>query len=243
MTDLQAADLLIRKLESVTDLSDDDRTAILDLPITVQEIGRGADIVREGDHPSHCCLIVEGFACRYNVTSDGKRQIQSFHTPGDLPDLQSLHLKVLDHSVRALTSSRLGFIPHQSIHQLCRRQPNVAAALWRDTLVDAAIFREWIMNVGRREAYGRIAHLLCEVFTRLKAVGLADGNSFAMPVTQAELADATGMTTVHVNRTLQALRTAGLITLREGQVTILEPERLKSVGDFDPTYLHLRQAA
>jgi CRP-like cAMP-binding protein len=234
------AAMMMRKLESVTDLSDEDRTAILGLPITVQEVGRGVDIVREGDRPSQCCLIVEGFACRYNVTSEGKRQIQSFHTPGDLPDLQSLHLKVLDHNLRTLTPSKLGFIPHQSVDELWRRQPNIAAALWRDTLVDAAIFREWIMNVGRRDAYARMAHILCEVFTRLKAVGLAPGNSFALPITQTELADATGLSTVHVNRTLQALRMAGLITLRDGQVTIRDPEGLKSAGDFDPIYLHLR---
>jgi CRP-like cAMP-binding protein len=233
------AAMMMRKLESVTDLSDDDRTGVLGLPITVQEVGRGVDIVREGDRPSQCCLIVEGFACRYNVTSEGKRQIQSFHTPGDLPDLQSLHLKVLDHSLRTLTPSKLGFISHQSIHELCRRQPNVAAALWRDTLVDAAIFREWIVNVGRRDAHARIAHVLCEVFTRLKAVGLAEGNSFALPITQSELADATGLSHVHVNRTIQELRMAGLITLREGEVTILDMDGLRSAGDFDPIYLHL----
>ena len=119
--------------------------------------------------------------------------------------------------------------------------PRISVVFWRDTLIDAAVFREWVVNVGRREAYGRIAHVLCEVYVRLRAVGLVNGHAFQMPVTQAELGDATGMSTVHVNRTLQQLRGDDLITLRSGSVTVLDWERLRQAGEFDPTYLHLRK--
>ncbi|MXQ09987.1 helix-turn-helix domain-containing protein [Microvirga makkahensis] len=207
----------------------------------VMNLKTDQDIVREGDRPSRSCLILEGFACTYKVTADGKRQIVAFNISGDIPDLQSLHLKVLDSSVGTIESCKVGFIPHEALHDLCTRNPRIAAAFWRETLVDAAIFREWVINIGRREAYSRTAHLLCELLTRLRAVDLAEDHTCDLPITQSELGDALGITTVHVNRVFQQLRTDGLIETNGIRLTVPDWAKLKQVGDFDPTYLHLEQ--
>jgi CRP-like cAMP-binding protein len=203
------------------------------------------DIVREGDSPSRSCLILSGFACTYKVTGDGKRQIVSFNLPGNIPDLQSLHLKVLDNSVSTISPCNVGFIPHETLREVCDRYPRIGAAFWRETLIDAAIFREWVLNVGRREAYTRMAHVFCELVVRLRAVGLTKDHSCDLPITQGEFANALGVTNVHVNRVVQQLRADGLIELSGDRLNILDWDELKKVGEFDPTYLHLedKQAA
>jgi CRP-like cAMP-binding protein len=233
-------DRLVRKLESITELSDGEKHAVLNLPITIRDFRADEDIVREGDRPWQCCLLVEGFLCRYKILPDGQRQIQSFHIPGDVPDLQSLHIPVMDHGLAAVSPSKAALIPHDAIRDLAHAHPNLADKLWRETLVDAAIFREWITNVGSREAPARIAHLLCEIFLKLQAVGLTKGNSFDFPVTQSEIGDATGLSTVHVNRSIQKLRAEGLIILEKGHCTIKDWAGLKEVAMFDPTYLSLK---
>ena len=229
---------LIRKLDSIADLSDEERRAIFGLPMTVRKFAADQDIVREGDRPSECCLVVDGFAGSYKHSNEGKRQFMAFYIPGDMPDLQSLHLNVMDHNICTLAPSKLAFIPHAALHEATQRYPRLAAALWRDTLIDAAIFREWIVNVGRRDAYARMAHLLCELVAKLRAVGLMTEASFELPLTQMELGDATGLSTVHVNRTLQEMRGNGLIR-SEGKTLFIEDwEGLKQAGEFDATYLH-----
>lgn len=232
---------LIRKLESVFALTDDERQALLDLPMQLAAIKADQDIVRVGDQPSRCCLILSGFACTYTMTGEGKRQIVNFHIPGDIPDLQSLHLRVLDNSVTTIEPCTVGFVTHQTLRDLCRRYPRITEALWRNTLVDAAIFRAWMTSIGQREAYNRIAHLLCELLVRLRAVGLAEDHICDLPITQVEFGNALGITTVHVNRVFQAMRADGLIQTKGTRLTIPDWERLKQVGDFDPTYLHLEQ--
>jgi len=174
------------------------------------------------------------------MVPDGGRQILSFHVPGDIPDLQSLHLRVMDHGLATAIQSTVGFIPHDALRTLCHAHPPLADKFWRDTLIDAAIFREWIVNVGSREAPSRIAHILCEVFLKLQAVGLTNGNSFEFPITQGEIGDATGLSTVHVNRSIQKLRADKLISIEKGRCTIWDWERLKRAATFDPTYLHLK---
>jgi CRP-like cAMP-binding protein len=231
--------LMIRKLDSIFPLSEEERQALQDLPVQITVINADQDIVRIGDRPSQCCLLLEGYTCVYKLTSEGKRQIMALHVPGDIPDLQSLHLKVLDNSIATICPCTIGFIQHEDLRRVCERHPRVTAALWRETLVDASVFREWLLNIGRREAYTRMAHLLCEFLVRLKVVGLAEDGTFDLPITQVELADAIGTSTVHVNRVLQALRAEGLIETKSTQVTIPDWERLKEVGDFDPLYLHL----
>jgi CRP-like cAMP-binding protein len=230
---------LIRKLESIAPLAADEKATLLRLPLRLKPVAAHQDIVRAGDSPSESCLIVAGFACRYILTAEGKRQILSFHIAGDIPDLQSLHIEVMDHSLATLAPSSLAFIQHDDLRTLMRSHPRLGDLLWRDTLIDAAIFRQWMVGLGRRDAYGQIAHLLCELLVRLRAVELVEDHAFTLPVTQAELGDAFGLSTVHVNRVLQDLRRDDLITLRGVSLKVLDWEGLKKAGGFDPTYLHL----
>ncbi|WP_114189482.1 Crp/Fnr family transcriptional regulator [Microvirga aerophila] len=232
---------LIRKLESIFTLTDDERQALLDLPLQVVAIKADQDIVREGDRPSRSFTILSGFSCTYKMTGNGRRQIVNFSIAGDIPDLQSLHLKVLDISIATISPCRVGFITHEALWDLCTRHPRITAAFWRETLVEGAIFREWVLNVGQREAYHRMAHILCELVVRLRAVGLVQDHACTLPITQSEFADAIGTSTVHVNRVLQELRADGLIELKGDRLNIPDWEKLKQVGDFDPTYLHLEQ--
>jgi CRP-like cAMP-binding protein len=235
--------MMLRKLRSISPLSEDEQHWLMTLPLQMKTVGPDQDIVREGDRPGECCLVVEGFTCRYKLTAAGKRQIFSFHIAGDIPDLQSLHLKVMDHSLMTLTPCKLAFIPHQSLTEVTHRCPRVADVMWRDTLIDAAIFREWMMGIGRRPAETRIAHVLCEVLVKMRAVGLGNGLACELPITQTELGDALGLSTVHVNRSLQELRAGGLIKWRRGALSVLNWDGLKKAGEFDPTYLHLDGAA
>ncbi len=232
---------LIRKLETIIDLTEGEKAAITELPFVIRNYPADQDIVREFDRPSHCVVILEGMACRYKILPGGKRQIFSFHIPGDMPDAQSLHLNVMDHSLATLVPVMVATIHHDVIRGLLRTNPRLADAIWRETLVDAAIFREWMANVGRREAHARIAHLLCELYTKMRSVGLAQNSHVELPITQEELADATGLSTVHVNRTLQQLRGEKLISHQARKLIIEDWEGLQRAGQFDPTYLHLRR--
>jgi CRP-like cAMP-binding protein len=173
------------------------------------------------------------------MLSDGKRQIMAFYVPGDIPDLLSLHIDVMDHSLATMVPSKVALIPHDALRRLIEQNPGIGSAFWRDTLIDASMFRESIVNLGSRDAYTRIGHLILEVFKRLKAVRLTDGNSFDFPITQGEIGDATGLSTVHVNRSIMALRAHNLIVLEKGRCTIPDLPRLEEAAMFDPTYLHL----
>jgi len=234
---------LVRKLESVLELSAAEREAIEALPLAPRTLKADQDIVRAYDQPAQCCLILEGFALRYKLMDGGKRQIFSFHIAGDIPDLHSLHLEVMDHNIGTLAGSRVAFIPHDAMRSLMANHPRVGDALWRNAFIDAALSREWMASIGRREAYGRIAHLMCELFLRLRTIGLADGSSFEMPITQEDLGDALGLSSVHVNRTLQELRGNGLVSWTRGCWTVVDWEALKKAAEFDATYLHLRDPA
>jgi CRP-like cAMP-binding protein len=236
-----AASRLIAKLESIVALSEDEKRALLDLPIQIRSFTADQDVVREGDRPSRSFLLLDGFVCIVKTTQDGKRQILALHVPGDVPDLQSLHLKTLDNSMVTLTPCQLGFISHEDLQALCNRYSGIASALWRNTLIDAAIFREWMISLGQRQAYSRMAHLLCELLVRLRAVGLARDRICDLPISQSELGDLLGLSTVHVNRVLGELRAAGLIALKGSTFEALDWEGLKRAGEFNPTYLHLEQ--
>ncbi|KAB1080591.1 Crp/Fnr family transcriptional regulator [Methylobacterium soli] len=235
--------MLVRKLESVAPLSHDERQAIQSLPVMTRILQPGQDIVRDGGQPSQCCLVLDGWTARYKLLSEGRRQILSFHIPGDIPDLQSLHLAVMDHSLCSMTVSTVAFIPHESLRDLTARFPGLAAALWRDTLIDAAIFREWMIGIGRKSAHGRIAHLFCEMYLKLHAVGLADHHRMPWPLTQIDIGDALGLSNVHVNRVLQNLRNQKLIILDRRNLTMGDWEGLSEMGEFDPVYLHLERRA
>jgi CRP-like cAMP-binding protein len=231
------ASSLITKLAVSNHLDGEDIRAILALPIRSRSLAARQAIVREGDRPHDCCLVAEGYTFRAKTTGDGERQILSLHIPGEIPDLQSLHLGVMDHDLVTLTPCTLGFISHSALKQLNIDRPNIAAALWRETLIDAAIFREWIVNVGRRGGVARAAHLLSEL--RLEAIGRTRNGTFEFPINQLELGDCLGMSTVHVNRILQELRREGLIRTERGLFHLLDKPALEERGDFHPRYLHL----
>lgn len=231
---------LIRKLESVAILSDDARRALAALPFRFKTFEENTDLVREGQRPTECCLIVEGMACRYKLLGAGQRQIMSLLLPGEVADLSGLRLAVMDHSVGALTPGRAAYLPHVALHEAMARHHNIAAAFWSDTLIDGAIFREWLAGVGRRTARQRIAHLICELSTRMRALDLIEDHIFELILTQAELGDALGLSTVHINRIFQELRREGLIISHGKTLVIRDWDRLRIAADFDPGYLHLR---
>ena len=234
---------LIRKLETVAALSDLEKEAIATLPLRLKAFEANSDLTSEGETPSECCLVLEGLVCRYKLLGAGQRQIMSLHLPGDIPDLQSLHLVVMDHTLGALTAGRAAYMPHAAVRDLTDRFPNITAAFWRETLIDASVTREWLAGVGRRSARQRIAHLICEVFVRSRALHLSEAHHFELPVTQAELGDALGLSTVHVNRILQDLRREELITWRGKSIVVRDWDRLQLSGDFEPAYLHLLNGA
>ena len=224
--------MLIRKLESTATLSDKERRAIESLSVRVHNLDARQDIVRDGDVPTHCCLVISGWACRYKLLSEGRRQILSFHIPGDISDLQSLHNQTMDHSLATVTKATVAFISHESLRELMSRHPGLAAAFWRDTLIDAAIFREWMIGMGRRSAYERVAHLFCELYLKLQAVGLAGDHRCPL-----------GLTSVHVNRVLKEMRGQTLITLRSRTLVIEAWDELLKAAEFDPTYLRMEKRA
>ncbi len=230
---------LTRRLLTNTELSAAEVAVLESLPMQVKSLPRHHDIIREGERPTQSCALLQGWLFRYRVIPDGGRQIMSFHVPGEIPDLHSLHIGVMDHTVSTLTPCKVAFIAHEHLSALTVTHPRIAMALWRDTLIDAGVFREWMVGIGRRLAYGRIAHLFCELYRRLEVVGFAESGRMTWPVTHTDLADATSMTAVHVNRTLRELRRNGLVTIQDGILTIHDWPALAEVAQFDPTYLHL----
>jgi CRP-like cAMP-binding protein len=232
---------LIRKLSNYVDLSNDDRQALDSLAQQPKTFAAHTDLISDGDPTGGVYLILTGWACRYKVLPDGQRQIMAYFIPGDLCDQRIFILKHMDHCIGTITSANIAEIPAQTMIDITDQHPRIARALWWSTLVDEAITREWVVNVGQRQGFERVGHLICEMFVRLRAVGLTDGLSFDFPITQTELGDTTGLTTVHTNRMLQELRTEGLISLKERKVTILDLDRLVDLSMFNPNYLHLER--
>lgn len=200
-------------------------------------VNRGEDIVREGDRPTESILLLDGFAGRYNLLRNGKRQITAIHVPGDFVDLHSFLVKKMDHSVLAITPCSIGFVSHEILRGISENHPHLTRLLGVNIAVDAATHRQWIVAMGRRSALEHTAHLICELFLRLRAVGLTEDDSFKLPLTQADLGDTLGLSTVHVNRVVQDLRKKGLITWRGETLVIDDWERLQQLAEFDATFL------
>jgi CRP-like cAMP-binding protein len=232
-------DALIGKLRRLGPLEQADIVGIRALPLRIESGKAGKYLVREGDRIVDCCVLLSGYACRSKLTSEGRRQIVSFHIPGDVLDLQHLLLARADHNVQLITDARFAYVSAESLRAVAQSHPNVGAALWRDTLIDASIFREWVLNVGQRDARARVAHMLCEFAFRRAAAGLGGTERFELPMTQEQIADATGMTPIHVNRMLAALGAEGIISRNKRQVEIIDWPMMERVADFDPAYLHI----
>lgn len=234
----------VRKLENFVRLSAEERQILDRATLNTRRLGPREDVIRDGDRPRHVNLILEGWACRYKQLEDGRRQVISIFLPGDMCDPHVFVLKNMDHSLGTLTTCVIAEISETSIRDATAESRRIEEALWWDMLVSAAVQREWTVSLGQRLATERLGHLFCELFMRLDAVGLTNGTSCEFPITQADLGDAMGLSTVHINRTLKELRAAGLIRLRGRQLTIPDFAALRSASLFDPSYLHyVREAA
>ncbi len=232
-------DKLIGSLERRDTLTAEERGIIQRLPYRIRSFTGGEELVKEASRPNESCLVLQGYAARAQFLPDGRRQLSAIHIAGDFVDLHCFLLKTMDHSVVAIRDCTAAFVPHPSILEAMIASPHLGRLFWLSTVIDAAIQRAWNTGLGRRTPAEHIAHLLCELNERLKAVGLAEGGSFEFPPTQADIADMVGLSVVHVNRTVQELRTKGLVAWNGGLVTIPDLPRLQEFAEFDPTYLNL----
>ncbi|MCK1368033.1 Crp/Fnr family transcriptional regulator [Bradyrhizobium sp. 62] len=228
---------LIARLQAVMSLAEPEQAKLAHMPHTVTSLAHGEYAVRQGDRPGRCLVVISGFLSRQRVIGD-RNQISSFYVAGDMPDVHTLQLPLVDHDLCSVGGSKIAFVPHSYLRELMKDSPAFIQAFWRETLIHAAIYREWVENLGSRQALGRVAHLLCEFATRLQLVGLLDNDCFRLPLTQQNVADACGLSIVHVNRTLQELRKGGMIEWQHQHFQLLNREKLEDVADFDPGYLH-----
>lgn len=229
---------LIRKLGQIFELTSSDKDLLAALPFMLREAGANQYLVREGSPTSECCVLVTGYACRHKVAANGGRQILSFHLPGDILDLQHLLLETADHNVQTITPATVAWIPKSALKRAAHESRRINDALWRDTLIDASVFREWVLNVGRRDARSRTAHMLCEFAARREAAGLGSPEQFELPMTQEQIADAVGLTAVHVNRMLRVLEEDGAIVRERRHIRIVDWDVMRRIADFDRAYLH-----
>lgn len=228
---------LSRKLQSQLGLVEPEIQAFIAALSAPRSVADGHDLARQGQAPGMLTILLQGLACRYKDLPDGRRQILCFQLPGDFIDIHGFVMGRLDHAVGALTSCQVATISYDVVNALTERHPGLRMALWRETMLDAAICREWEVNLGQRGAYERMAHMLCEMAHRQRTIGLTSTGRYAFPLTQSEMSDALGLSVVHVNRVLQRLRKEGLITLRAGQLTVHDWAGLQAAGGFEPSYL------
>ena len=231
-------DTLIRKLSAAGGLTEADRQTVRQLNLRTQQVPARQDLTCEGDRPENVHLVLSGFACRYKVLPRGRRSIAALMVPGDFCDLHVAILDEMDHSIATLTPCTVVEIPRSTIRDLTKNHPHITHALWWATLVDEAVLREWLVGIAGREAHERTAHLFCELLLRLQTVGLAEGDGYAMPFTQNDLADMLGLTPVHVNRVLREMRLDNLIVLKRRYLRIPDVARLCAFCDFNANYLH-----
>lgn len=230
------------RLTSRSVLTAEEQQAVLNLPGHAEQVGSNRDFVPLGEQVDHACLVVAGIVGRFDQNGEGARQITAMHIPGDICDLHSVVQPLATSALQALSVATILRVPHAAIRAAAARYPALAEAFWRDCTVDAAILAEWVVNVGRRDAKTRVAHLLCELASRLHATTGANDFVFDLPITQTQLAEATAMTVVHVNRTLQSLRADGLIEWHQRLIRVPQWDALVERAEFDPAYLqdHVR---
>lgn len=235
----EALSLFAQGLGFQARLTRDEHEKLLHLPCAIRSFEPGAYLVRDGEAPLLCAVLLSGFAFRQKLTSQGARQIVSLHIPGEPLDFQNLFLQTADHNVQALTRVEAAMVPREAIRSLVRTCPGIANAVLVYVLIEASIFREWILNIGRRDARSRLAHLLCEFAVRLDAQNLAEPDGYDLPMTQEQLGDALGLTSVHVNRTIKSLENDGLIRRERRRISFPSWEALREIADFNSRYLHL----
>jgi CRP-like cAMP-binding protein len=243
MTNDPVSEAIIARIQMRADLSSADRAAIRTLPYVLRQVEPSAYLVREGNMPTRCAFLLSGYGYRQKLTSSGSRQIVSIEIPGEFVDLQHLFLQESDHNVQALTRASYAEIELAALRELVLAHPAICAALWTEALIGASIFREWIVNVGRRDAHARVGHLLCEFATRLDASNGTTLRAYELPMTQEQLGDAVGLTPVHVNRVLRTLTQRGFIARDRRLIAIADWDGLRDASDFNPRYLHLNQRA
>ncbi len=237
-------DPLITKLSSIGTLSDQDRALLATLSVLPKRLAPQENVIRQGDKPTTSVILLSGVLARFQELPEGNRQVVSIHFPGEMPDLHSIYIGEMDHSLVAINESVVGLVPHDDLHRVVNASAALTALLWKETLIDAAIFRQWITNNGRRGALAGTAHLLCEMVVRARSIrNLNPDGTLRMPFTQQQLGDALGLSLVHINRTLKTLREANVATIERGQLRVLNWDELKRIAGFDPVYLHLKDAA
>ena len=242
MTQLTIGEIFIHHLGLIGRLSDADKEALLSIKGEIRDLKRDEDVLRDGDRPTYSVVVISGLLQRYTTSPEGKRQIHSFYLPTDTPCLEAVHIGVMDNNLGAVTQSRVGLVPFSELFRVMDTHPNLTALMWRETLVQASILRAWLMRNSQTLAHEQMAHLFCEIMTRAKAAGLAQGDTCDLPIRQEDLGDALGMTNIHVSRTLTLLRATGSVEFRSGKLTIMDWEQLVEIAQFDGSYLHLPEA-
>jgi CRP-like cAMP-binding protein len=234
-------DVLVRKLKTHSELSAEDEAGLRALPHRTREFGPDEDLVRQGDVPRVAVMVIEGELARYHTLTSGKRQYLSFHLAGDWPDVQAIFLDRLDHSICALNHGVcVAVFQHDHLRALIARSASIVHALWRETLIDAGIFRAAITNNSARSGQARMAHFFCEIFYRARQAELVRDQTTALPLHQGQLGETLGMALVTVNRTLRELRRTGAVDFRDGRLRIMDWQTLAAIAEFDPEYLHDR---
>jgi CRP-like cAMP-binding protein len=238
---LQPHDILIRKLQEHSRFSKLDISILRMLPIKERELAPGEDFIRQGDKPKDSAIVLEGMLGRYHTLGEGRRQYLSFHIVGDMPDAQGLFIDTMDHSVCAMGRARVGMVPHIALLKLFETKPNAGFAIWRETLIDAAIFREAITNNSARSVETRVAHFFCEQYYRAQRSGLLNDNVCKLPLTQTQLAETMAVSLPSISRTLIKLRKTKAVEFKNGKLEVFNWDRLTRIGDFNPSYLHLKK--
>jgi CRP-like cAMP-binding protein len=236
---LTIGEIFVLHLGLIGRLSEEDKQALLSLTGEVRDLARGEDVLRDGDRPPHSVVVIGGLLQRYTLGPEGECQIHSFYLPTDTPSLEAIHIGVMDNNLGALAPSRVGLVPIPDLLRVMDTHPNLNALMWRETLVQGAMLRAWLMRNSQTQGHERLAHLFCEIMTRAKAAGLAQDGTCDLPITQEDLADALGLSVVHVNRTLMLLRATGSVEFRAGKLTVLDWNQLVEIAEFDGSYLHL----